>query len=284
METTDTRPKRVCSPKYAVQKARRGKKLNRWEIEDLAKDPEQSFLYATKVLKGRFPEGEPIIAASKFALEYAKDFVGGRWEECERYLIADIEAGHRSRRMALDYFIHIAGVRHPKVEKWILTSELGKVVEYAEHCVKGRWKEAEPRILARDHLAHDYHRKVIKGSWPELEHKILFQKKLQWHEDRKDMLQDYLKVAPEPGPGFEAMLQKSNRASLLLIYAVRGLRGRLPPVLHQKMLMFSFDPKRQRSAKRYIKFLEHRESGILRYLAGLTEEERMEVMEKARTK
>jgi len=78
METTETRPKRVCSPKYAVQKARKGKKLNRWEIEDLSRDPEQSFLYATKAIRGRFPEGEPAIAASKFALEYARDVVQGR--------------------------------------------------------------------------------------------------------------------------------------------------------------------------------------------------------------
>jgi hypothetical protein len=284
METTETRPKRVCSPKYAVQKARKGKKLNRWEIEDLSRDPEQSFLYATKAIRGRFPEGEPAIAASKFALEYARDVVQGRWEECEPHLIENITNGYNTRRMTLDYFINVACVRNADLERFLLRNDIGRAAEYAENCVKGRWKEAEPRILEQNHLAHDYHRMVIKGSWPELERKILFQKKMQWHEDRKDMLQDYLKVTPEPGVGFEKKLQKSNRASLLLVYATRGIRGRLPPALHQKMMMFSFDPKKQGSVKKYIKFLEHRERGILRYLAGLTEEERMEVMEKVRTK
>lgn len=283
METTEIRPKRVCSPKYAVHKARRGKKLNRWEIEDLAKDPEQSFIYAQKILKGRFPEGEPAIAASKFAFEYAKNVIGGRWEEAEPHMLENFEAGYKTRRIALDYFIKVARATHKRIELCILSSDMGRANEYAENCVKGRWKEAEPMILAQPHLSHEYHRKVVKGRWPELEHRIVFQKKLRWSESRQNMLKDYLDVVPEPGPKFEAKLEKSNRASLLLVYAMHGLRGRLTPALHQKMMMFSFDPKKAGSAKKYIKFLERCERRVLRYLSGLGDEERLEILEKVRT-
>lgn len=286
MSDTEVRPKRVCSPKYAVNKARRGKKLNRWEIEDLAKDPEQSLIYAKKVLKGRFLEGEPAIAASSFAYEYAKEIVRGRWEEVEKYYECAIRGNQYSsaRQAAINYFVHIAGVRNPVIEEHILKHDPHRMVEYAKNCVGGRWPEAEKVALGGSMgLSSDYHTQVYKARWPELEDRILFTKKLNWHENRRDMMAQYIKVVPEPGQEFEEKLGRCSKASLILTYALMGLKGRLPDSLHQKMLMFSFDPKRQSYAKKYIKFLASRERQVVGYLSRLNEEERLEILAKSRT-
>ena len=283
MEVAETRPKRVCSPKYAVQKARKGKKLNRWEIEDLAKDAELSFVYAKKILKGRFPEGEPAIARSSHAYEYAKDVVGGRFELAEPYFAECIGLRYSdlSHSRAMKYFVSIAGVRRPEVEKHLLEREHRLIVEYCNNCVGGRWEEAEDKIVKV--AASDYHREIVRGRWPAFEARILGRQKLAWQEDRKEMMKGYLKRVPQPGPDFEKSLEASNRASLLLIYAKYGVRGKLPPTLHQKMMMFSFDPKRQATAKKYIKFVSNCERRVVQYLSLLEEDERREVLSKVGT-
>lgn len=282
MEVQEVRPKRVCSPRYAVQKAKKGKTLNRWEIEDLAKDPEQSFIYASKVLKGRFPEGEAAIAESSFAYQYAKHVIEGRFEAAEPHFIKCLERmGSVSRSRALDYFVSLAGVRNPLVEKHLLEHEHNRIVAYCQNCIGGRWEEAEGKIVRFG--ACEYHEHVLKDRWPALEDRIIREKKLQWHESRKEMMKGYLKVVPNPGPEFERKLEKSNRASLLLVYAMKGLRGKLPQTLHQKMMMFSFDPKRQSFAKKYLKFVSACERRVVRFLSGLDEDERNEIMAKVCT-
>jgi hypothetical protein len=279
----EVRPKRVCSPKYAVMKARKGKQLNRWEIEDLAKDPEQSFLYATKVLKGRFPEGEPAIANSEYAYAYALKIIDGRFPEAEPHFIAHL-SGWGSGTKALNYFVHVAKVRHPKVEECILERHHNLVVDYSKNCVGGRWHEAEAQIIKHASHAEEYHAEMVKGRWPEWEDRILGKKKLGYFNNRVETLSNYLKVVTAPVPGLEEKLEKTNRASLVLAYAVKGIRGRLPDALHQRMMMLSFDPKRQNTAKKYLKFLESCERRAIRYLSGLDENELKEILAKARTK
>lgn len=283
MKDPNVRPKRVCSPKYAVIKARKGKTLNRWELEDLAKDPEQSFLYATKVLRGRFHQGEPAIANSEYAYEYALKVIDGRFPEAEPHFVSQLGEWGLGNK-ALNYFVHVAKVRHPKVEECILASNHNFIVDYAKDCVGGRWHEAEPEIISHATHAETYHKEVVKGRWPEWEDRILVKKKLGYFENRVQMLSDYLKVVPAPVPGLEEKLEKCERASLVLAYAVRGVRGRLPEALHQKMMMLSFDPKRQKTARKYLKFLESCENRAIRYLSGLDEDELKEVLSKIRTK
>jgi len=281
METTETRPKRVCSPKYAVQKARRGKKLNRWEIEELAKDAEQSVIYAQKVLKGRFPECEPLIAQNiQMSLAYARDIIKGRFELAESNMISNLDWSlHRTA--IINYFVK-NGVANKEVERRILERESMHIPEYAAKCMGGRWPEAEPILLQNMANAYKYHRDVVKDRWPELEDSILRLKK-GWIDQRKDALKDYFRVVPGPNLEFLEKLGRSNKAGLLLIYAVNVIKGKLPPLLHQKMMMFSFDPKRQKAAKSYVKFLNSLERKVVGYLSALDEQERAEIMEKART-
>jgi hypothetical protein len=284
MKDPDVRPKRVCSPKYAVQKARKGKKLNRWELEELAKDPEQSLIYAERVLKGRFPEAEPAIALNhEVAYAYAKGIIKGRFPEAEQAFLAN-HSDWGSRNYLQRYFIEVARERNPVVEKKIIETHHGLASKYAELCMNGRWAEAEPVILRDIDNAIEYHSRVVKDRWPELEDAIILKKKTGFWDNQPKSLSKYLEVVGRPVPEIEEKLERSNKASLLLTYAVRGMKGRLPPTLHQKMMMLGFDPKKQKIVKKYVKFLENCERRALAYIAGLDEEARKELFEKSGAK
>ena len=281
---TEIRPKRVCSPKYAVQKAKKGKKLNRWELEELAKDPELSLKYA-KITKRRFPEGEPNIAhRTDFSLDYARSVIGGPFPEAEEALLKRMEDSYSGGSVVRQYFI-AHGIRNERVEKYILNKDYGAINEYAKSCVKGRWHEAENKLL-NDRLDHavDYQKEIIKDRWEELENRILFGKNLSYWDSPLACFKNYLKNVGGRIPEVESKLERSKKASFIFAYAVISMKGRLPPALHQKMMMFAFDPKRQKSSKNYIKFLEKMEEKVVGYLKGLDEDEMQEIIGKARTK
>jgi len=47
-------------------------------------------LYAENVIKGRWPEGEAVIAKdAQYAYHYAKDVIGGRFPEGEKVILSD---------------------------------------------------------------------------------------------------------------------------------------------------------------------------------------------------
>jgi len=283
MKDTSVRPKKVCSPRYAVQKARKGAKLNQWELEDLSKDPEYSYIYALKVLKGRFPEGEAAIAQShEHAFLYAKEIIKGRFEAAEDTLIRHSSNwGHRN--YLVNYFLKIAKFPNPLVERMIIKEHHDHAVLYAQNCVQGRWIKGEKVILEDWSRACEYHQEVFKGRWDEYEDSLFKGKKQGYWDNLADCFSKYLEVIDSRSDEIEMKLLKSSRASFLLIYAQKCCKGRLPPALHQKMMMFSFDPKKNKHAKRYLKFLEAREKRVVAYLSGLQEEERLELLQKART-
>lgn len=279
----DIRPKKVCSPRYAVQKARKGTKLNKWELEDLAKDPEYALQYALKVLRGRFPEGEAAIAQHpEHAFLYAKEVIKGRFEAAEDILLRSSNNwGHRN--YLVNYFLKIAKVPNPAVERTIIKEHHEHAVLYAQNCVQGRWPNGEKVILEEWSRACEYHQEIVKERWDEYEDSLLRGKKKGYWDNRSDCFAKYLEVIDARSDEIERKLLKSSRASFLLIYAQKCCKGRLPPALHQKMMMFSFDPKKNKHAKKYLRFLEAREKRVVAYLAGIQEEERLELLQKART-
>lgn len=288
MKDPNIRPKRVCCPKYAVQKARKGIKLNRWEMEDLSKDALWSFQYAKKVLKGRFPEGEEAIGKDPaLAFAYAKEIIKGRFPEGEDAILNETDRWG-TRQFLKKYIIDVAGVRNEEFENNIKKevvkgNEVGLAIEYARKCIGGRWEDIEPYLVKEDlGWASQYHTNIHKGRWPQLENRILFKKKRNRWDDIAEAWQDYLKVVG-PYPELEGKLLKTQKASLILLYAQKALKGRLPPALHQKMMMFSFDNKRKGSAKKYLKWIKGCERMVVRYLSGLDEEERKEIIQKACT-
>jgi hypothetical protein len=283
MKDPEVRPKRVCQPKYAVMKARKGKTLNRWELEDLARDPEQSLIYCQKVLNGRFPEAEPAIAQHpELAFDYAKSVIRGIFPAAEdTFLKHNADWGRRNYLER--YFIDIAQEPNPNVEKKILATHHGLAGKYAERCIKGRWPAGEKVLLKDLDNAVQYHGDVVKERWPELEDKIVFQKKESHWDNKSKALASYLSTLGRRVPEIEEKLGKCNKASLLFTYAVKGVKGKLPAQLHQKMMMLGFDPKKQNIVKKYVRFLESCELRALTYIKGLDEESRKELFDKAGT-
>lgn len=279
----DIRPKRVCSPRYAVKKARKGNKLNKWELEDLAKDPEHSYIYALKVLNGRFPEGEAAIAQShEYAFLYAKEVIKGRFEEAEATLLKHSNNWGHSNYL-VNYFLKIAKVPNPIVESMILKENPDHSVTYAQNCVQGRWIKGEKVMLEDWSRASEYHTEIVKERWGEYEDSLLNGKKRRHWDNRAECFAKYLEAFDSRSEEIEEKLFKSSRASFLLIYAQKVAKGKLPRALHQKMMMLSFDPKRKNYAKKYIKFLDEREKRVVAYLAGLDPEDQMKIFEKVRT-
>jgi len=60
------------------------------EFRKIAKDPERAYEYARDVIGGRWSEAEKYIAKNpNCAIDYAKDVIGGRWPEAEKYIAKD---------------------------------------------------------------------------------------------------------------------------------------------------------------------------------------------------
>ena len=61
----------------------------------IATNPIASYKYATEVIKGRFPEGEAVIATSPgyagYAVDYAINVIKGRWPEAEEAIARSLK-------------------------------------------------------------------------------------------------------------------------------------------------------------------------------------------------
>jgi hypothetical protein len=186
------------------------------------KDPQCAAEYAMSVLEQRWPEAEPIILqhpgttaieyAAKFhfrwsALErlltksaiwkqqgrfitlYAKQVIGGRWDDGEWALLdfgdpwscaeyaADIikgpwpEAEQLIATNAQASKVYSSNVLHGRflAGEPIIARTPDEAYGYACFILKGRWPEAEPYIIKDARAAVLYAISVIKGPWPEAE-------------------------------------------------------------------------------------------------------------------
>ena len=131
----------------------------------------------------------PFLASSPwFALQWARDSIGGRWLEAEAYISADPLCASR-------YAVEVIGSRWEAAEPVILTSPQA-ACSYAFAFFEDRWPEAEPIIfedglstrdyagkigcrmpegevaVIRDGQAAHYASEVIGGRWPEAEAEI----------------------------------------------------------------------------------------------------------------
>lgn len=251
----DKRPAYVCTERYAIKKARRGVTLNKWELEKLAASAFYAVQYSTEVLHGRFVEAEEVISKdSTAAFKYAAFVIRDRWEMGEA-AIAENED------LSLQYARDVLKSRFPLGEGKILTC-IGSAVDYSKNVLRGRWRPLERKIL-------NMSPKEIQKWW-----------------DRRDFykhISDYLKVIGGRWFEYEEKLLRDSRALPLYKYA-KHLGGRLPDALHQKMMMFSFDPKKQKHSKLYLKFLDRCEAIAFRYIDGLPEDERWRLFHKLNEK
>ena len=132
----------------------------------LMKNPQTAYAYALKVIKGRWKEAEPIIMNDPLAAyRYAFKVIKGRWKKAEPIIMKDSYT-------AFMYAKHVIKGRWPQLEPIIMNDPIA-ALQYAEDVIKGRWKEAEPIIMKDLYAAFKYAKYVIKGRWPEAE-EIIF--------------------------------------------------------------------------------------------------------------
>lgn len=251
----DSRPAKVCSPKAALAKAKKGIELNKWELEELTKSPDHAVLYAK--LKGK------------------------RFPECERELFS--RAGES---LLASYFLEVVKEKDNNFEAWLVgdaePSRLGEYIrDYCKDILKCRWEEGERVLLTKvkgwggeielDH-AWEYHEQFINGPWPEME-KVLLNKKLKVSY-RGGSIKKYFKMlGPGRQEGTERRIAKSGSTYAIFMYAMYCVGGRLPDGLHNKMVLGS-----SKSAKKYIKWLSKKKDMVVRYLESLDADDREKVI------
>ena len=101
------------------------------------------------------------------------------------------------------------GERWEEVEPIVLGHSSSSIINYANNCIKGRWIEGEKKLLETTHMTSklEYCETVLKGRWEEFED-ILF-----------------------------GMNNTEKQAEYVYQYAKNVIKGKLPEVLHNKMIM-----------------------------------------------
>jgi hypothetical protein len=245
----DARPAKVCSPKTAFAKAKKGQQLNKWELEELAKSPE-------------------------YAVDYAY-LTGKRFPECEEYLLSsDIPIPD----FIPDYFFDVVKERDEAFESWMIKNENSAaiIINYCREIIKGPWKECEQTLLNikswRGEInlesAWEYWESFINGPWPEMEDALLNKKsKIEF---RSTNVKKYFKLCRDGRrEDTERTLMKSGDSYAILMYAVYCVGGKLPDGLHNKMVLGS-----SKSAKKYVKWLSKQKDIAVRYLMSLDGDDR----------
>jgi hypothetical protein len=130
----------------------------------IKKDAHYAYLYAKDVVGGRWEQGEESIKTDAYcSYNYANDVIG-RWKEGEEIIKTD--AG-----WAYHYARDVIKGRWIEAED-IIKKHIDQAIIYARDVIKGRWIEAEDII--KKHIDHAiiYARDVIKGRWKEAEENI----------------------------------------------------------------------------------------------------------------
>jgi hypothetical protein len=153
------------------------KKLFQRVVAKNRTDPEWASRYADRVIGGRWPEAEAVIATHHaWAYYYARDVIKGRWPEAESVIATDPEKAYQ-------YAYRVIGGRWPEGEATIITDPQ-YAHYYAINVIGGRWPEAEAVIAKDPSMAYHYASDVIKGRWPEAETTIR-QSSHWWERYRK---------------------------------------------------------------------------------------------------
>ena len=185
-----TTPAWIDSPDSAFQYAQTNA-LRDPELEELiATDPYYAYLYAVRLVRGRWPLGEPAILSDscyrRSYIEYLRDehpddyaqfqLEHGAWvPSVEESVRAPTREEFTRPGDALDYVLNVINnettysevmKRCPPLEPTIL-KDPGTAYQYAAHVIRGRWPEGEPVIAKDASNSYSYAKMVIRGRWPE---------------------------------------------------------------------------------------------------------------------
>lgn len=225
---------KVCSPKVALAKAKRGIDLTDAELKELAKDYKLAVEYAS--LKNEaFPESEPAILKS------------------------------RDYRTIQRYFTEILPKPNKLYENWLLMDggyrQAENILQYCKDILKARWPEGEKVLLRsyyRECLEIQKHFRI--GRWPELE-KVIFGKKGIEVEVRRKYFKN---CGSGRNPEMEDLLLKKGKGLSIYLYATQCVHGKLVAPLHAKMILMG-----GRWSKKYISWLERKKKSVDLYLTSI---------------
>ncbi len=145
----------------------------------IASNPKWAYCYATDVIKGRWPEGEAVISSDpRWADLYATDVIKGRWPEGEKAIASD-------PMLAYQYAYGVINGRFPEGEA-VIASNPQWAYKYARDIIKGRFPEGEAVIASNPQWAYCYASDCIHGRWPEGEKAIASDP--EWAAEYKDFL------------------------------------------------------------------------------------------------
>lgn len=118
-------------------------------LEKALVDPESAYLYACRVVRDRWPQGESVIAQDiEYSYYYAR-FLESQW------------------------FVNEFGyVGAPAVIETTVAQSPLYAYLYATEVIRARWPQGEPAI-ARGPYAYWYAREIIKHRWPAAEPTIV---------------------------------------------------------------------------------------------------------------
>jgi hypothetical protein len=174
-------------------------------VKAVAKDPREAYYYATDVLQGLFPLGEPAIATrALYALWYAEDILKGPFPLGEPEIAKDPDSAY----------------------------------QYARSILKKPFPLGEPAIATHDFWKEKYEKRVLKGRpWTGLDQKVdeaIDLKKLVTHPKKLKTYKTH--ISPEEAYN---RLTKGEKAEYLIhavsstpesayYYAVEALKGPFP--------------------------------------------------------
>ena len=130
------------------------------KMEPKADQLELILLWATDVVKGRWPKAEEIIARDvQTSFEYARQVIKGPFELGEPAIASDA-------RLASYYALNI--INGPfELGEPAIASNASTAYQYARFILHRRWPEAESVIAENPDVAEQYAHNVIQGPWPE---------------------------------------------------------------------------------------------------------------------
>jgi hypothetical protein len=213
------------------------------------KYPDKALLYARDVINGRWKEAEPIIFTHPLrTAEYAESVIKGRCPEAEAALLAGAEGDETNEDGILRYVDFVVKGRWLEAEPRIIRMLGGQAVWYARYILKRRWTEAEPSLQTDAMPACNYAIDVIGGRWPEAEEAIATDEEAAEEYLVKILRHNWNEDAAGICPLWA------------YAYAKCVVRGKLPAKLHQKMGLWSWQDefRENRYLKRYVNGKEYK--------------------------
>jgi hypothetical protein len=203
-------------------------------IAAFKRSPHRAVRYARYVLGRRWHAAEKVIAANPHsAMRYAQTVLKKRWRQAEPVIMCNADCACRYAR-------YVIKGRWRAAERVISLSPEASY-NYARYVIRGRWLKGEPAIMRSPNVALQYALKVIGGRWAEAEG-VLCERKAFAKTYGKEYVKDFDESTAALCPYWTYR------------YAIDVVEKKLPPRLHNQMLMWSMSERYKKNSyvRRYL--------------------------------